>query len=60
MSEVVHVRTMNDHARETQAASLKWWQREDGSPIPRNKGGLLMPVVSEIAEAKALAERRER
>ena len=34
------------------AANLKWWQDIDtGQPLERNKGELLMLMVSEIAEA---------
>lgn len=44
-------RTLNDYATEVHAANLKWWTREDGSPIERNKGELLMLIVSEISEA---------
>lgn len=29
----------------------KWWETDDGTPIARNKGELLMLMVSEIAEA---------
>jgi NTP pyrophosphatase (non-canonical NTP hydrolase) len=43
--------TLNDYAREAHAANAKWWTREDGSRIERNKGELLMLIVSEIAEA---------
>ena len=40
------------------AANLKWWQDIDtGRPLERNKGELLMLMVSEIAEAME-AERK--
>jgi NTP pyrophosphatase (non-canonical NTP hydrolase) len=42
---------LNDYAAECHRANVKWWEREDGTPIERNKGELLMLVVSEIAEA---------
>jgi NTP pyrophosphatase (non-canonical NTP hydrolase) len=47
----VSVRTLNDYADECHVANAKWWQREDGSRIERNKGELLMLIVSEVAEA---------
>lgn len=43
--------TLNDYADECHSANNKWWQRSDGTPIERNKGELLMLMVSEIAEA---------
>lgn len=45
------VRTLNDYADECHFANAKWWQRADGSKIERNKGELLMLIVSEVAEA---------
>lgn len=45
------IRSLNDYAAETHADNAKWWERADGTPIERNKGELLMLMVSEIAEA---------
>jgi NTP pyrophosphatase (non-canonical NTP hydrolase) len=42
---------LNIYADEVHEANAKWWQREDGTPIERNKGELLMLIVSEVAEA---------
>jgi NTP pyrophosphatase (non-canonical NTP hydrolase) len=44
-------RDLNVYAAETHADNAKWWERPDGSRIERNKGELLMLMVSEIAEA---------
>ena len=46
-----HERSLNDYATECHVANAKWWHREDGTRIERNKGELLMLMVSEIAEA---------
>lgn len=46
------MRTLNDYAAECHHANAKWWVSiVDGSPLDRNKGELLMLIVSEIAEA---------
>lgn len=43
---------LNDYAMNVHAANEKWWQDPaTGLPIKRNKGELLMLMVSEIAEA---------
>lgn len=43
---------LNHLASEVHAANIKWWQDpETGRTIKRNKGELLMLMVSEIAEA---------
>jgi NTP pyrophosphatase (non-canonical NTP hydrolase) len=43
---------LNDYAEEAHQANKKWWEDvETGQPIKRNKGELLMLMVSEIAEA---------
>ena len=43
---------LNDYAKEVHAANQKWWQdMNTGSPLKRNKGELLMLIVSEVAEA---------
>jgi NTP pyrophosphatase (non-canonical NTP hydrolase) len=43
---------LNEYARICHQANMKWWQNpETGAHIERNKGELLMLVVSEVAEA---------
>lgn len=43
---------LNDYAKQVHEANAKWWQDMDtGSPLRRNKGELLMLIVSEVAEA---------
>lgn len=43
---------LNDYAKESHAANIQWWQDlTTGVGIPRNKGELLMLIVSEVAEA---------
>lgn len=43
---------LNDYARECHAANAKWWQDiRTGERINRNKGELLMLIVSEVSEA---------
>lgn len=44
--------TLNDYAAECHDANLKWWFTKEGVKLERNKGELLMLVVSEIAEAQ--------
>lgn len=44
--------TLNDYAQLCHNANKKWWQNVNtGQPIRRNKGELLMLIVSEVAEA---------
>lgn len=44
--------TLNDYAAQCHRANAKWWVNiETGEPLKRNKGELLMLIVSEIAEA---------
>lgn len=44
--------TLNDYSRECHAANQTWWHDPStGERIIRNKGELLMLVVSEVAEA---------
>ena len=43
--------SLNDYASVVHAANTKWWQAEDGTPLERNKGELLMLIVSEVSEA---------
>lgn len=44
--------TLNNLAKEVHAANRKWWFHGDGvTPLKRNKGELLMLVVTEVAEA---------
>jgi NTP pyrophosphatase (non-canonical NTP hydrolase) len=52
------MRSLNDYATECHVANAQWWERPDGTPIERNKGELLMLVVSEVAEAME-GERRD-
>lgn len=43
---------LNDYANEVHSANQKWWtDMNTGSPLKRNKGELLMLIVSEVAEA---------
>ncbi len=43
---------LNDYSKQVHEANQKWWQDiNTGSPLKRNKGELLMLIVSEIAEA---------
>jgi NTP pyrophosphatase (non-canonical NTP hydrolase) len=43
---------LNDYAAECHEANMKWWQDPaTGKAIRRNKGELMMLIVSEIAEA---------
>lgn len=45
------MKTLNEYAAESHAASHKWWHAADGTRIERNRGELLMLMVSEISEA---------
>lgn len=43
---------LNEFARECHEANQKWWyDPATGEPLKRNRGELLMLIVSEIAEA---------
>lgn len=43
---------LNKYAKDCHEANLKWWQNpETGHQIERNKGELLMLIVSEVSEA---------
>jgi NTP pyrophosphatase (non-canonical NTP hydrolase) len=43
---------LNELAKTVHAANAKWWHDiETGQPIQRNKGELLMLIVSEVSEA---------
>jgi NTP pyrophosphatase (non-canonical NTP hydrolase) len=43
---------LNDFRDECHTAAIKWWQDPaTGLPIERNRGELLMLIVSEVAEA---------
>lgn len=45
-------KSLNDYVRESHSAAADWWVNPaTGEPIKRNKGELLMLIVSEIAEA---------
>lgn len=49
---------LNDYARESHYANSQWWHDpRTGERIDRNKGELLMLIVSEVAEAME-AERK--
>lgn len=51
--------TLNEYATESHQANLSWWtDLETGQRKERNKGELLMLIVSEIAEAME-AERKD-
>jgi len=44
-------KNLNDYAHECHIANRKWWiNMDNGEPLERNKGELLMLMVSEIAE----------
>lgn len=43
--------SLNDLSSVCHEANMKWWQDAKGNAIHRNKGELLMLIVSEIAEA---------
>lgn len=50
---------LNEYALQTHRDNIKWWiNMETGEPLERNKGELLMLMVSEIAEAME-GERKE-
>ena len=42
---------LNLYAMESHIDNHRWWHRTDGTRLERNKGELLMLIVSEIAEA---------
>lgn len=44
------VNTLNEYAAESHADNARWWHTAAGDRIERNKGELLMLIVSEIAE----------
>lgn len=41
---------LNEYAAQSHTDNIKWWVRPDGTPIERNKGELLMLMVSELTE----------
>ena len=43
--------TLNEYGRTCHSENYKWWHDREGNKLIRNKGELLMLVVSEIAEA---------
>lgn len=43
--------SLNEQARDIHRRNYKWWHDKDGNRLERNRGELLMLVVSEIAEA---------
>lgn len=51
-SSAFWTKTLNNYAQECREANDTWWRDiETSEPIERNKGELLMLIVSEIAEA---------
>lgn len=42
---------LNEMAKLCHEANAKWWHTPDGQRLERNKGELLMLIVSEVAEA---------
>lgn len=42
---------LNDYAEQSHEDNMKWWVDADGNPVVRDKGTLLMLIVSELAEA---------
>lgn len=45
------MKTLNDYAKECHKANIRWWQDPaTGEPIERDKGELLMLMISEVAE----------
>lgn len=42
---------LNDYARESHEDNIQWWLDAEGNLLDRNKGELLMLMVSEISEA---------
>lgn len=41
---------LNDYAEQSHLDNMQWWVNAEGNPIERNRGELLMLMVSEIAE----------
>lgn len=49
---MMRLASLNMYARECREANNKWWHHpETGAKLDRNKGELLMLIVSEVAEA---------
>jgi NTP pyrophosphatase (non-canonical NTP hydrolase) len=47
-----HIRNLNDYAAQSHEDNIQWWRDiHTGEPLMRNRGELLMLIVSEIAEA---------
>lgn len=42
---------LNDYSVKSHMDNIRWWYTSDGDYITRNRGELLMLIVSEIAEA---------
>lgn len=42
---------LNDYSEQSHLDNMQWWVDAEGNPIERNKGELLMLMVSELAEA---------
>jgi NTP pyrophosphatase (non-canonical NTP hydrolase) len=52
VKRVQESKTLNNYAHECHVANMKWWTNmQTGEKLERNKGELLMLMVSEIAEA---------
>jgi NTP pyrophosphatase (non-canonical NTP hydrolase) len=44
--------SLNEYSKQSHNDNIKWWEDlQTGQPLNRNKGELLMLIVSEIAEA---------
>lgn len=41
---------LNEYAAQSHQDNIHWWVDADGNPIQRDRGGLLMLMVSELAE----------
>lgn len=42
---------LNDYSQQSHLDNIQWWVDQDGNPISREKGTLLMLMVSELSEA---------
>ena len=50
-NKVEWVQSLNDWARLCHKDAAKWWYDQDGRKLIRNKGEMLMLMVSELSEA---------
>lgn len=46
-----HIMSLEQMVKAVHHLNLKWWYDKDGQPIKRNKGEMLMLIVSELSEA---------